>query len=138
MERSVSRLCVDSDILADRVPVSLGEEMKNKVLGSMKDDMEGVYKALKSDPLVLHFGAYWWKRTKGHELNKKRYVSEKMRRVGRLLVCARKLLPASNAHEFFMWDFLRPKYFDLLVEAAIKINTPDDQGSEDYRHQSGL
>ena len=132
LERSVSRLSVDSDILADRVPVSLGEEMKNKVLGHMKDDSEGVYRTLKADPLILHFGQYWWKRTKGHELNKRRYVSEKMRRVGRLLLCARKLLSASNAQEFFMWDFLRPKYFDLLVEAAIKITTPDDLGTEDY------
>ena len=128
--KTASHLAADSDIIADRIPIKIGAEMKKHVLGRMRNDDAGIYHAVKGDALILMLGRFWWRRSKGHDLNRRRYVSEKMRRAARLLLCVRGML--SEASHISMWDLLRPRYFDTITEAAFKITTPDGQGSEDY------
>ena len=135
--RTTGNLAMDSDILADRIPVKMSDEMKDQVLGKLNIDEIG--QTAKRDALILMLGKHWWRRAK-KKLNRRRTVAEKIRRCAKLLLTARDILKhtehgTSSPEEhgtLSMWGMLRPKYFDVLVDAAIKTTAPHGEGSEDF------
>ena len=123
---STAHLTTESDMLANRVPMEVPERMLEEVLGKFQNN--AISRAARYDVLILLLGKHWWTRSRGLELTRRRYVAEKMLRVGRLLNCARDV---ANDDKLTMWDLIRPKYFETLVEAAIKITCPQYEGDEE-------
>ena len=131
--RTVGDLSASSDILAGRVAAPIGKELKTKLFARMKDDGDGVKRMILSDPLCVRFAKFWWTRTKCHDLNKQRVVSEKTRLCAKLLMTAQKICEEEDPESYpkSWWAALRPRYFNTFIEAALKLTAPSGQGSYD-------
>ena len=123
---SKASLSTESDMIVNRVPTDVPKLMIDEILGKFRKN--AVSKAARTDVLILLLGKHWWTRSKGLELTRRRYVAEKMLRAGRLLNCARDV---ADNEKLTMWDLLRPKHFETLVQSAIKITCPQYEGDEE-------
>ena len=126
VQKNPSKLTTDSDLLTNRVPAEIPQLMLEEVLGKFQNN--AVSKCARYDVLILLLGKHWWTRSRGLELTRRRYVAEKMLRAGKLLNCARDV---ADDNKLTMWDLIRPKYFETLVESAIKITCPQYEGDEE-------
>ena len=128
---------LESDIITNRIPGSLTKEMLINVLGRMRPTPEA--NVVKKDKLIQMLAEFWWYRSGGHELNRRRVCSERVLRAAKLLLYVQKIAADEKMTEFpqnlTMWDILRPKYMDALMVAAIMICSPPGS-DEQYKHPS--
>ena len=135
--QSNEKTLLESDILTNRLPGSLTKEMLLSVVGRMKPTPEA--KVVRKDKLIQMLAEFWWYRSGGHELNRRRVCSERVLRAAKLLLYVQKVAADEKLSEspqnLTMWDILRPKYIDALMTAAIMICSPPDS-DEQFKHPS--
>ena len=128
---------LESDIITNRLPGSLTKEMLLSVIGRMRPTPEA--NVVKKDRLIQMLAEFWWYRSGGHELNRRRVCSEKVLRAAKLLLYVQKHAADEKLTEspqnLTMWDILRPMYIDALMTAAIMICSPPDS-DEQFKHPS--
>ena len=106
-------------LLYSSVNDSYRDVLKDVVADMRKDD---TYIVIKNDIMILTYGSYIYE-TKG--VDKKNYVSEKMRNLARLL----KELRKQCNNEDGLIDFISPKFFDNIISATkvlCKFSTNDE------------
>ncbi|XP_051263466.1 uncharacterized protein LOC127367551 isoform X32 [Dicentrarchus labrax] len=90
-----------------------------KLLSNMIQDE--VYSAVKSDVCIMEFGEHLYNRL-GHDVGKHEYILQKLRELGRLLVCSRKTTPLKTIQ-----DHVRPVNFMHVVEAVKRVAGYDSE-----------
>ena len=128
---------LESDIITNRLPGSLTKEMLLCVVGRMRPTPEA--NVVRKDKLIQMLAEFWWYRSGGHELNRRRVCSERVLRAAKLLLYVQKIAADEKLTEspqnLTMWDILRPMYIDALMTAAIMICSPPDS-DEQFKHPS--
>ncbi|XP_070573897.1 uncharacterized protein [Ptychodera flava] len=101
----------ESDILMEKNPAMKG--MHKVFVGMRADELS---KIAKNDDLICRLGESWWHRCCDMDQTKRKYyTSQKMRESARLL----KNLRVCNDDNMSISDFLRPQYFDDIVQAVL-------------------
>lgn len=90
-----------------------------KILSSMKMDETGL--AVKNDLSIVHFAQSLYNRH-GQDPTKHEYVRQKLREVGRLLVCLR-----SDFSIHSMEEAIKPSNFEMVVKAVHKVAGFDEE-----------
>lgn len=124
-------LQIQSQILANNKKMSgASEELKRHVLAKMRSS--NISRIAKSDGAILELGNVWLKKVGGQ---RKSIVSSKMLSSSRMVDELRKLCP--NEGEFIS-DFLKPKCFDAILEAANNLGGQDitETGNSSYEKPS--
>ncbi|XP_041918257.1 uncharacterized protein LOC121682254 isoform X6 [Alosa sapidissima] len=81
-----------------------------KVLNHMIQD--DVYFAVKSDVWIMEYGVHLHNKH-GYDVGKHEYIRQKMRELGRLLICSRKTTPLKTIE-----DHMKPENFMHVVQAV--------------------
>lgn len=81
-----------------------------KVLNNMNQD--NIFLTIKSETFILEYGEHLFNRL-GHDAGKHEYIRQKMRELGRLLICSRKITPLMTIE-----DHIMPKNFMHVVKAV--------------------
>ncbi|XP_034092633.1 uncharacterized protein LOC117559977 isoform X2 [Gymnodraco acuticeps] len=81
-----------------------------KLLNNMVQD--DVYIAVKSDVCIMEYGEHLYNRL-GYDVGKHEYIRQKLRELGRLLVCSRKTTPLKTIQ-----DHVKPINFLYVVQAV--------------------
>lgn len=81
-----------------------------KLLNNMVQD--DVYIAVKSDVCIMEYGEHLYNRL-GYDVGKHEYIRQKLRELGRLLVCSRKTTPLKTIQ-----DHVKPINFLHVVQAV--------------------
>ncbi|KAG9275033.1 hypothetical protein AMEX_G9507, partial [Astyanax mexicanus] len=81
-----------------------------KMLSNMNQDE--VYSVVKSDGLIMEYGEHLYNRL-GYDVAKHEYIRQKMRELGRLLICSRKSTPLKTID-----DHIMPANFMHVVQAV--------------------
>ncbi|CAJ1081294.1 hypothetical protein F2P79_020338 [Xyrichtys novacula] len=81
-----------------------------KLLNKMVQDE--VYFAVKSDPCIMEYGEHLFNRL-GYDPGKHEYIRQKLRELGRLLICSRKNTPLK-----MIQDHIKPANFMYVIEAV--------------------
>ncbi|KAL7380029.1 hypothetical protein ABVT39_010160 [Epinephelus coioides] len=90
-----------------------------KLLNNMVQDE--VYSAVKSDVCIMEFGEHLYNRL-GYDVGKHEYIRQKLRELGRLLVCSRKTTPLKTIE-----DHIRPVNFMHVVQAVKRVAGHDSE-----------
>ncbi|XP_040904808.1 uncharacterized protein LOC121188928 [Toxotes jaculatrix] len=93
-----------------------------KMLSSMVQDE--VYFAVKSDTCILEYGEHLYNRL-GYDVGKHEYIRQKLRELGRLLVCSRKTTPLKTIE-----DHVKPANFMHVVQAVKQVAGFDSETSK--------
>lgn len=80
------------------------------VLNHMIQD--DVYFAVKSDVWIMEYGVHLHNKH-GYDVGKHEYIRQKMRELGRLLICSRKTTPLKTIE-----DHIKPENFMHVVQAV--------------------
>ncbi|KAJ8019345.1 hypothetical protein HOLleu_42106 [Holothuria leucospilota] len=124
-------LQMQSQILANnKMMGSASEGLKKHVLAKMQNN--NISRTAKSDDAILELGNVWLKKVGGQ---RKAVVSSKMLSSSRMVDELRKLCP--NEGEYVS-DFLKPKCFDAILQAANNLGGPDmtETGDSSYEKPS--
>ncbi|KAL7385829.1 hypothetical protein ABVT39_000841 [Epinephelus coioides] len=113
-KRRVQALCA----FALPAPPGVKEEFW-KLLNNMVQDE--VYSAVKSDVCIMEFGEHLYNRL-GYDVGKHEYIRQKLRELGRLLVCSRKTTPLKTIE-----DHIRPVNFMHVVQAVKRVAGHDSE-----------
>eukprot|EP00057_Strongylocentrotus_purpuratus_P015041 XP_011669515.1 PREDICTED: uncharacterized protein LOC100890715 isoform X2 [Strongylocentrotus purpuratus] len=109
---SAGQIKLESDLLLDKG--SGASAYVKEVLATMKDD--DITMIVKNDPLIIQLGNREGRKCTGVDSQKrKHYVSQEMRRVGRLLQNLRML---DHNGQSTLDQFIKPKNFDRFIEAV--------------------
>ncbi|MEW8545003.1 MAG: hypothetical protein AB2693_15875, partial [Candidatus Thiodiazotropha sp.] len=148
-------LLLETDILTNRLPKEGSALLKKEVFKMMKADLVG--KTAKTDLLIIILGESWLRRNISNEVKRKYYSSSRMRIAAKFLLCMRQqeaeesTMEQQDAEENAMaqpnrgrdvenqkqiWDYLRPKYYELAASAAFRISLPDADDEEDLKSPS--
>lgn len=73
---------------------------------------DGIFAAVKTDACILEYGEHLYNRL-GYDAGKHEYIRQKMRELGRLLVCSRKNTALKSIE-----DHIRPANFIIVVEGV--------------------
>ncbi|XP_074518732.1 uncharacterized protein LOC141784770 [Halichoeres trimaculatus] len=92
-----------------------------KLLNKMTQDE--VYTAVNSDRCILEYGDHLYNRL-GHDPGKHEYIRQKLRELGRLLICSRKTTSMKTIR-----DHIRPANFMQVVEAVKQVAGYDSETS---------
>ncbi|CAJ1074397.1 hypothetical protein F2P79_020338 [Xyrichtys novacula] len=84
-----------------------------KLLNNMLQDE--VFSAVKSDACILEYGDHLYNRL-GHDPGKHEYIRQKLRELGRLLLCSRK-----NTSMKTIRDHIRPSNFMQVIQAVKEV-----------------
>ncbi|XP_051246592.1 uncharacterized protein LOC127357967 isoform X5 [Dicentrarchus labrax] len=90
-----------------------------KLLSNMVQDE--AYFAVKSDVCIMEFGEHLYNRL-GHDVGEHEYIRQKLRELGRLLVCSRKTTPLKTIQ-----DHIKPVNFMHVVEAVKRVAGYDSE-----------
>lgn len=90
-----------------------------KLLNNMVQDE--VYFAVKSDVCILEYGEHLYNRL-GYDVGKHEYIRQKLRELGRLLVCSRKTTPLKTIQ-----DHIKPANFMHVVQAVKHVAGHDSE-----------
>lgn len=71
--------------------VSVEDSFAKNVLSKMVND--DVYNVIRNDTLIMAYGQHLYKKH-GHEKHLHQYVSQKLREIGRFLLCAKEVNPS--------------------------------------------
>ena len=128
------KLLLQTDILTNRLPKDL---LKKEVFKIMKTDLVG--NTAKTDLLIIILGDSWLRKNIFNEVKRKYYASSRMHITAK---CLRQQEAEENTMELEdakenaiaqqnrekdaekpkqIWDYLRPKYFELAASAALRI-----------------
>ena len=122
-------LVVQSQVLAGHIDCT-SKLLQKEVIPIMTQD--DVSSTAQEDPLIRALGESWIKRNVGNKEKRPYYASARMRLAARLLLQLKASLQQKDADkELHLWDFLRPKYFDEVVLAALKCSFPIADDVED-------
>nr|XP_046253175.1 uncharacterized protein LOC124063495 isoform X2 [Scatophagus argus] len=94
-------------------PPSGVKEKLWKLLNNMVQD--DVYFAVKSDACIMEYGEHLYNRL-GFDVSKHEYIRQKLRELGRLLICSRKTTPLKTIQ-----DHIKPANFMHVVQAVKNI-----------------
>ena len=86
----------------------------------------------KEDPLIVGLGNNWLRRNLANKLKRKYYTSSRMRGAARLLSKLNNL----SENKLTMIDYIKPKYFDMVCEAALLCASVDNDDMEDLASPS--
>ncbi|KAK0148532.1 hypothetical protein N1851_011139 [Merluccius polli] len=104
------KTCVQA-LCAFAVPPPPGVKVELwKLLSNVVQD--DVYFAVKSDVSILEYGEHLYNRL-GYDVGKHEYIRQKLRELGRLLICSRKTTPLKTIK-----DHIRPANFMHVVQAV--------------------
>ncbi|XP_059371080.1 uncharacterized protein LOC132108389 [Carassius carassius] len=95
-----------------------------KLLNNMVQDE--VYSVLKSDFCIMEYGEHLYNRL-GYDVGKHEYIRQKLRELGRLLICSRK-----NTSLKTIKDHIKPANFMQVVE-SVKLLAGYDSKTHAYR-----
>ncbi|XP_063067616.1 uncharacterized protein LOC134459242 [Engraulis encrasicolus] len=85
-----------------------------EVIYKMRQDEVQLY--IRNDPLILKFGDNLFVRH-GHDQAQHVYIAQKMREMGRFMLCVKKHVPSIKTLE----DLLHPARFNLIVEGVRQV-----------------
>ncbi|XP_051781264.1 uncharacterized protein LOC114648939 [Erpetoichthys calabaricus] len=111
----VQSLCA----FAEPVPPGVDSGLWKLMSEMIKDDISLI---VKKDPCILQIARHLFNRL-GSDISKHEYIRQKIRELGRLLLCARRITPLQN-----MKDFIIPSSFPHVV-TAVKCVAGYDQES---------
>lgn len=116
-------LLLQSAVISGRVKCEAGGTLLKEVFSIMRDDPIG--KVAKEDALIIGLGNQWMTRNLNNKLMRKHYASAAMRLSSRLLLQLRLLeTPATGVS---MNDYIEPKYFHTVAQAALKVARQDER-----------
>ncbi|XP_060584452.1 uncharacterized protein LOC132740548 isoform X2 [Ruditapes philippinarum] len=119
---SIGDLTTQSECLAkDLLPIA-SKRLVKEVFSKMTSDEVG--KTVKGDQLIVQLGNQWLEKNVGNVLKRGIYTSQIMRLVGRFLLNLRKICPQSNIQEPSLWQYLKPEYFNDIVNATVLTASP--------------
>ncbi|XP_059195919.1 uncharacterized protein LOC131986187 isoform X2 [Centropristis striata] len=90
-------------------PPGVKEQLWKLLNKMVRDD---VYFAVKSDPCIMEYGEHLYNRL-GYDPGKHEYIRQKLRELGRLLICSRKNTPLK-----MIQDHIKPANFMYVIEAV--------------------
>lgn len=90
-------------------PPGVKEQLWKLLNNMIQDD---VYFAVKSDACIMEYGEHLYNRL-GHDVSKHEYIRQKLRELGRLLICSRKTTPLRTIQ-----GHIKPANFMHVVQAA--------------------
>ncbi|XP_054872280.1 uncharacterized protein LOC111580096 isoform X3 [Amphiprion ocellaris] len=92
-----------------------------KLLSNMVQDE--VCSAVKSDVCIMEYGQHLYHRL-GYDVGKHEYIRQKLRELGRLLVCSRKTTPLKTIE-----DHIKPANFMQVVQTVKRVAGYDEETS---------
>ena len=90
-------------------PPGVKEQLWKLLNNMIQDD---VYFAVKADACIMEYGEHLYNRL-GHDVGKHEYIRQKLRELGRLLICSRKNTPLKTIK-----DHIKPANFMHVVQAV--------------------
>jgi len=126
-------LLTQSDIIAKRLLPEASKSLTKEVFQIMNLDEVG--KVVREDPLLIQLGNQWMQKNVDNKLKRGSYTSQILRLCGRMLLNLRKIKPLKDS-KVSLWDYLKPEYFEALVEATIMTATPSIDDEEELEKPS--
>jgi len=120
---SKSYLIVQSDILTGKLSASASKALVEETFTIMKND--DISDVAKSDPLIVTLGNNWMLRNAGNKIMRRYHTSSIMRLVAKFKMALQNCCSDNTGKD--MNEFLQPKYFDMIIAAAIKCSSQDDE-----------
>ena len=108
-------IVVQSKIIKGQITTKPSKGLIKDVFPSMiRDQMSEI---AQNDELIVALGEVWWMKNAGNKIRRKNFTSFHMRLAGRLLLLLREA-SALKRHSFN--QFLKPEFFDLIVQCSLK------------------
>lgn len=129
--RTTGELTTESAVLSGRLSDQASDALKKEVFTIMTNDSPG--RVAKGDSLIISLGNMWMQRNVGNKLMRRYYTSSIMRLMAKLLIHLRNIHKAEDTP---LWDFIKPQYYQSVVEAALLCCAPDESDTEDLSSPS--
>jgi len=127
VSQSIGDLTTRSECLSEQLRPIASKKLVKEVFSKMI--LDEVSHVVKGDTLIIQLGNQWLEKNVGNILKRGVYTSQIVRLVGRFLLNLRKIKPIPGNSEPPIWEYLKPQYFDSIVEACILTASPflDDE-----------
>ena len=113
---SLTKLVHQCRILKEKIEIDkhISPALKTVLTNMRRDEITQI---VQSDSSIILLGEEWLMKASKNFLRRANYTSERMRRVGKLLLELRKCVPEKKSFD----EFLHPAYFDLIVKCVLTL-----------------
>ena len=131
--QTTASLVTQSDALALRIIPTASKKLRREVFEKLHNDEVGL--VARGDRLIVMLGNQWLEKNIGNALKRGKYTSQVIRLAARLLVSLRTVYPLPEAKNT-MDDYLKPSYFDAIIEATLLTAAPNMDDVDDLAKPS--